>query len=115
MTEKVRSNIWDPLLKAWPVLTVLVPSVFFMGIWVKGVQDHMDANEKADNKHHNDAELHMPYSDKIREFIPRTMYMEDRRIMLQDLREIDGRQRQILEAIARLEEKIDSLKKKVGP
>ena len=69
------------------------------------MRGELDSNAKADQMHHHDPSLHMPYEAKIKSFVTRTEW----ELMLQSFADNDRRQREILDALARLEAKISTV------
>ena len=70
--------------------------------WAEEVNQRLRFNERADEKHHDDAELHMPYHEKVERFVTRDEWMAHG---IATQRQLD----EIKESMKRQEDKLDKV------
>ena len=70
--------------------------------WAEEVNQRLQFNERADEKHHEDSELHMPYHEKVDRFVTREEWIAQSVYVQRQLDEIK-------ESMKRQEDKIDKV------
>ena len=92
---------------SWTALALLLSifsSLALVFMWVGKIGERVEQNATSDHLHHNDPSLHTPYPVRVKHFWTR---VEGERAE-DAIREADVRQRAIMAALARIEERINS-------
>lgn len=106
----------DQIVKVWPILLALAAGFWQAFIWQSGVNEKLalvrydvvnmrqavERNTLAQKEHNHDQNLHMPFQEKIKMFVPYSVYREDQRRVLEGLHAQDERQRSIQQSVTEI-------------
>jgi hypothetical protein len=102
--KEILSESFSIFIRNWlPVLITALAG----GVAFGELQSDLIHNSKDDAVHHSNPELHMPFAEKMRFFATRDETVR----LLNEIREIDQRQREILNILSRIDEHYKSINK----
>lgn len=59
------------IIATFCAIGTLLTGIWLGASWTRGIEEQLAYNNKSDHEHHKSQSLHMPYEDKVREFLTR--------------------------------------------